>query len=204
MGPRSGSSRQSLSENTNEAISDMSTARLDRSIAEALNVGDLESSVLARYQRKALAASRSTAPNNTSLGSPGAGLAASKRTTRSPGHSPAVSHQPGAAGFHDGACSPWPSITVEPRHTSQGDRFIPARSALSFDGAHFALTSDAAPAPGAAAEASNHSSFGDSFESATTAPEEGAGFRRALAGSLLSTSGARMEWCSALGFGPLQ
>ena len=161
----------------------MSSAKLNLSIAEALNVGDLESSVLARYQRKALAASRSTAAANTSHASPSAVPAAVKRGGRTPGRTPSVSLY-FFAGFTMAR-----SRTVHPRSV-QGDRFIPARSALSFDGAHFALTSDAAPGVAGATDASQHSSLGDSFESSTTAPEEGAGFRRALAGSLLSTSGA--------------
>ncbi len=54
---------------------------------------------------------------------------------------------------------------------------------MSFDGAHFALTSDAAAKGGANCDPSD-----SSFESSLSCPEEGAGFKRALAGNLLSSS----------------
>jgi hypothetical protein len=57
---------------------------------------------------------------------------------------------------------------------------------MSFDGAHFALTSDAAAVTKGAPSADASEA---SFDSALSCPEEGAGFKRALAGNLLSASG---------------
>ena len=72
----------------------------------------------------------------------------------------------------------------------QADRFIPSRSGINFDAAHFALTSDLAAATlgggGAAGE-------GDGSGDAAGSAAAGAAFKRTLAANLLSTGGGDDE-----------
>ena len=155
-----------------------------QAISEALDV-ETQSSLLARWQRKALAASAS---NSVAGKTPPRCDSGRCPTSTTPGK--ALSVRRLRSGF-DGD-----SPEFHPRFTpTQGDRFIPLRAAVSFDGAHFALTSDGAEAPRSAADnaaTAAVAAHGASFDSAVSA--DGTSFRRALASCLLSSSGEPHWW----------